>query len=196
MKYKDEEASIQDMCNLGKKIIDLVIQAQQNDQHDEYDEYYSLGCVWRAQGLYFHLIQKSKELSFKEKQDIIEKIIHLAYKALELSQNTKNRDSHILSAYVYAYTEQLPHLTLGGDKATTEEDFLTFMHSFNILFEIAKVLLNFYFICLPNTRQLPSLKNPRVKFCMARFTEIYCNLGFVSITLDFKSFFNMNNNYL
>jgi hypothetical protein len=160
MKYKDEEAAIHDMNNFGLKIIEQVAQIQKNNLYDEYNEYYSLGCVWSAQGLYFNLVQKSKELSFEEKHSIIEKIINLAHKAVELSKNTKSRDAHILSAYVYAYAEQLPHLTLGGDKATTEEDFLTFMYSFDILFEIAKEhgSIEFEYLALLNIVRLKLLR--------------------------------------
>ena len=72
MKYKDEEASIQDIFNIGGKIIEMVTLILKDHPKVEYREYFSLGCVWRAYGLILQLINKSKELSLSQKCDILE----------------------------------------------------------------------------------------------------------------------------
>ena len=52
----------------------------------------------------------------------------MAHKTVELRQGTNSRDAYILSAYIFAFVEQLPSLMLRGDKASTEEEFIKFMH--------------------------------------------------------------------
>lgn len=144
MKYKDEDTSIQDIFNLGGKIIETFTKTNkslrtQKQPKDDDNDYYSLGCVWRAYGLVLRLINKSKELSISQKRDILENARELAHKAVNLTQDTDNREAHILSAYIFAFVEQLPQRLLYGDKATTEEDFIAFMQPYEILFEVARV---------------------------------------------------------
>jgi len=138
MKYENEEASIQDICNLGGKIIKKVTLAPKKYLDIEISDYYSLGCVWRAYGLVLQLFHKFKEATLKQKRDVLEKTRELAHKALELSQNTNNRDARVLSAYIFAFIDYLPKLILQGDKATTEADFIEFMRPYDTLFEVAR----------------------------------------------------------
>ncbi|MFX1518542.1 MAG: hypothetical protein ACFFCD_01260 [Promethearchaeota archaeon] len=137
MKYEDEEKSIQNIFDLGGKIIEMINQIQKQP-NTEYNDYYSLGCVWRAYGHISLLINKSKESSVAQRHKRIEKARELAHKAVELCQDTNNRDSHILSAYIFAFVEQLPQRTLHGDKASTEEDFIEYMLPYEILLEVAR----------------------------------------------------------
>ncbi len=160
MKYKEEDASINDILNLGEIIIDNVTKFQKLESSVEYDDYHSLGCVWYTQGLIFQLISKSREMNFEQRHNIVENVIKLAHKAVKLSKNTRNRDAHILSAYIFAYAEQLPQIMLRGDKATTEEDFIGFMYLYDILAEIAEAHGSFEFdyLALLNKSRLKLLR--------------------------------------
>lgn len=183
MKYKDEEIAIQDIFELGEKIINVLKRNQNSVSDIENKGYYSLGLCWRAYGLVQQLINKSKELSIKQKHDILEKTRKLAHKALELSKNSNNRDAHILSAYIFAFVEQLPQRTLYGDKATTEEDFIGFMSPYEILFEIAHACgsIEFEYLALLNYIRLNLLRIVYAAGLSERKREI-----FNDIVKDFK----------
>lgn len=147
LKYKDEETSIQDIYNFGGKIIKTIKQAQTRTdyQYSENNDYYSLGCVWRAYGLILQLVNKYKELSIEEKSEMSETARKLASKALELSNNTDNRDAHILSTYIFAFIEEIRPIMLLGDKATTEENYIDYMRPYETLFEVAHAHNSFEF---------------------------------------------------
>jgi len=150
VKYTDEEASIRDIFNLGGKIIEMA--TNKKHQNAKNNDYYSLGFVWRAYGLVLQLIDKLKDLSLSQKHDMLENAKRLAHKAVELSRGTKNRHSEVLSAYIFAFIEELPKRMLKGDRATTEEDFVKFMHPYEVLFEIAHVYgsIEFEYLALLN----------------------------------------------
>ncbi len=154
-KYKDEEASIKNIFEQGGKILEIMTQLQKNDQLEDYD-YYSLGCVWRAYGLVLQIIHKSKELRLKQKQNMAKKARELAHKSLELSYDTDNRYAHILSAYIFAYVEQVPPLMLRGDSASTEDYLIAFMRPYEVLFEIAHAYgsIEFEYLALLNHLRL------------------------------------------
>jgi len=156
MKYKDEETSILDIFNLGGKSIEMAKLAQKKYPGSEFNDYYSLGCVWRAYGFVMQLIHQFKELSLKQKQNMSENARQLTYKALELSQETNNRDAQILSKYVFAFVEQLSPLMLRGDKATTEEDFIEYMQPYENLLKVSHNYgsIEFEYLALLNLTRL------------------------------------------
>ncbi|MFX1518699.1 MAG: hypothetical protein ACFFCD_02080 [Promethearchaeota archaeon] len=156
MRYKDEEASIQDILNLSGKIIEVAKHVQRTNSYIHCEGYNSLGHVWRAYGLLLELIHKYKELRPSQKRDILVKARELVDKARELRRNTKNRDAHILYAYMSAFVEELPQRMLYGDKATTEKDFIEFMCPYDILFEVARAYgsIEFEYLALLNRVRL------------------------------------------
>ncbi len=156
MKYKDEDASMQDIFNIGEKIIEIVTQIPREHLSIEYNDYYSLGCVWHAYGLILQFINKLRELSLSQKRDKLEMASKLAHKAVELSQDTKSRDAHILSAYIFAFVEEFPQRMLHGDKGSTEDDFIAYIYPFEILFEVAHAYnsIEFEYLALLNQARL------------------------------------------
>ena len=151
MKYKNEEASIQDILNLGGKIIETANKTQ-TALNSEYNDYSSLGHVWRAYGFILHLIHRSKELSFKQKHNILETARGSARKAVELIHSTTDRDAHILASYIFAFVEQLPQRALYGDKTSTDADFIKYMRPYETLFEVARAYgaIEFEYLALLN----------------------------------------------
>ncbi len=160
MKYADEDADIQAIFDLGGKIIKLVTHARKKYPSVDYNDYYSIGCVWRAYGLVSQLINKVKELSLKQKHDMLEKAKSLAYKTVKFSTNTENRDANILSAYISAFVEEIHTTMLQGDKATTEACFIDFMHHYDTLLEAARAYgsIEFEYIALLHLLRLRMLQ--------------------------------------
>jgi hypothetical protein len=156
MKYKNEEASIQDILNFGGKIIETVNKTQKTTLNSEYNDYSSLGHVWRAYGFILHLIHRSKELSFKQKHNILETARESARKAVELIHSTTNRDAHILASYIFAFVEQLPQRAQYGDKTSTDADFIEYMRPYETLFEVARAYgaIEFEYLALLNYSRL------------------------------------------
>ncbi|WP_287586432.1 hypothetical protein [Candidatus Borrarchaeum sp.] len=155
MKYRDEEASILDIFNLGGKIIKRVTQAKTNDPYTEYDDYCSLGCVWRAYGLMSQLIHKFQKLNVEQRRDMLENARALTHKAVDASNSTNNRDANVLSAYIFAFVET-SQMVLRGDKATTEKDFIKIIGLYDVLFEAAHSYgsIEFEYLALLNHTRL------------------------------------------
>jgi len=133
MKYRDEERSIQDVFDIGEKIIYLVEKSQ---TPEIYGEYHSLGYVWKAYGLIMQYILVSKDTSLKKRRARLTTINELVNKAVELGQDAENKDRDVLSTYVYAFAAQMnpEHLFEGG---LTDEKRTVFIDLYDNLSEVA-----------------------------------------------------------
>ncbi|MFX1466269.1 MAG: hypothetical protein ACFFA5_07340 [Promethearchaeota archaeon] len=178
MKYEDEDATLQTIFELGGKIIKLVNQAKNKQEKEEYYGYYSIGCVWRAYGLISQLIIKAKELSLNKRQLMLDQAKELAVQATRYGNKTDIRDARILSSYISAFVKELHSMMLQGDFATTEEHYIEFMHSYEILFEVARAYgsIEFEYIAFLNILRLKLLQINYAAGISRRKKELFNNL--------------------